>query len=100
MRIRLMSVSLNRVTHVDLKQFKISSEYLNFHIKNNVKIISSYYANQINLIKGRLKAETYAYMSLTNATIFQKSAEFRSYSVMLSPIKCVRSISFYFPSDC
>jgi hypothetical protein len=27
----LISVSLHRMTHVDLKQFMISSEYLNFH---------------------------------------------------------------------
>jgi len=43
------------MTHVDLKQFMISSEYINFHSENILKIISSYYVNQITFNKRRLK---------------------------------------------
>ena len=50
-----MSGSLHRVTHVDLKQFMMSSEYINFHSENILKIISSYYAIQITFNKRRLK---------------------------------------------
>jgi len=55
MRTRLMSVSLHRMTHVDLKPYVISSEYLNFPIENNVKKTSSYYAIQITFNKRKLK---------------------------------------------
>jgi hypothetical protein len=90
MKTCLMSVSLHGMTHVDFKQFMISSECLIFHNEIVVKIILSYYANKLHLIRERLKAVTYPYISLTKVTIFQRFAEFRSYSFMLSPIKCVK----------
>ena len=39
------------MTHVDLKQFMISSEYFNFRSEIIVKIIPSYYAIKITLNK-------------------------------------------------
>jgi len=55
MKICLMYVTLQRVTHVDLKQFVISIEYLIFHSEIIVKNLASYYAIKITFNKRRLK---------------------------------------------
>jgi hypothetical protein len=84
-----MSVTLQRMTHVDIKQFVISSEYLNFRSEINVKKIPSYYAIKITFNERRLKGSNLS-IHVAKVTIFQRFVKFRNYSVILSTIKCVR----------